>query len=357
MADSSWGVNDPLAVKLWSKLLLVEVRKMTLLDQFTGTAQTSMIQVKDETQKSAGDKITYGLRMQLTEGGVLGDATLEGLEESLQTYSDSVVINQLRNAVRSGGRISEQRVTWDVREEARDGLADWFATRQDVGGFNQLCGYTPQADVRFTGLQAVTAPDSNHRVFPTDANNAGTDESVSTTGVFTISLIDKAVERARTLTPAFRPVRVSGKNMFVAFLHEYQVTDLRINTNTGQWQDIQKAAMSGGEIGDNPIFDGSLGVYNNVILHPTNYVTQGVHSSTGVAVTGVRRAVLCGAQAGVMAFGRDNSPGRYTWVEKSFDYGNKLGVASGSIYGMKKSVFNSIDYATVVMSSYAIQHT
>ena len=356
MADTSYMVNDPLTVKLWSKMLNTEVLKACFMAQFMGPAQTDIIQVKDETQKSAGDKITYGLRMQLNGAGVLGDGTLEGQEESLVTYSDSLVINQLRHAVRSGGRMSQQRVTFDIRKEALDGLSDWFADRIDTSAFNQLAGYTVNADVRYTGLQAVTAPDSNHVVRPTDANNAGTDESVSTTGVFTISMIDKAVERARTLTPAFRPLQIGNKKMYAAFIHEYQVTDLRINTNTGQWLDIQKAAMQGGEISDNPIFDGSLGVYNNVVLHATTRVPYGVHSTTGLDVTGVRRAILCGAQAGVVGYGRENGPTRYTWVEETFDYGNKLGVSAGSIFGLKKSVFNSADYATVVISTYAVAH-
>jgi len=32
---------------------------------------------------------------------------------------------------------------------------------------------------------------------------------------------------------------------------------MRTNTSTGQWLDIQKSAMQGGEINDNPIFDGA----------------------------------------------------------------------------------------------------
>lgn len=261
MADTSYGVNNPLAVKLWAKMLNSEVLKNCFMSQFMGPSQSDLIQVRDETQKSAGDKITYGLRMQLSARGVAGDATLENQEESLTTYSDSLVIDQLRNGVRSSGRISEQRVPFSVREEARDGLADWWADRIDTSSFNQLGGYTVQTDTNYTGMQSTTAPDANHRVFPTDANNAGTDESVSTTGVFTISLIDKAVERARTVTPAFRPLQIGNKKMYAAFLHEYHVTDLRINTNTGQWLDIQKAAMAGGEIGDNPIFDGSQTIH------------------------------------------------------------------------------------------------
>lgn len=99
-----------------------------------------------------------------------------------------------------------------------------------------------------------------------------------------------------------------------------------------------------------------LGVYNNVILHASSRLPYGVHSTTGADVVGVRRAILCGAQAGVVGFGRENGPTRYTWVEESFDYGNKLGVSAGTIFGIKKSVFNSLDYGTIVMSAYAIQH-
>jgi N4-gp56 family major capsid protein len=329
--------------------------KNTWAQKFMGEDENSVIQIKDETQRSQGDKITFGLRMQLSGNGVLGDGTLEGMEESLTTYSDAVIIDQLRHAVRSKGKMSEQRIPFSVREEAMSGLADWWADRIDFSFFNQVGGYVPQNDVRWTGLQAVIAPDSNH-IIRSDGSTG--DESITTTSLFTLSLIDKAVERARTLTPAFRPVRVSGKSMYVHFIHEYQRTDLRTTTSTGQWLDIQKAAMTGGEIQDNPIFDGSLGVYNATILHSDVRVTNGVAGATsnGALVANVRRSVFAGAQAAVCAYGRDNGPARFSWFEELFDYGNKLGVEAGMIWGLKKAVFNSQDYATMVVSTYAAQH-
>ena len=98
MATTSYGVNDPLAVKLWSKRLAVEVLKNVWAARFMGPTSSSIIQIKDETSKSAGDRITYGLRMQLSGTGVIGDGTLEGQEEALTTFSDAVLINQLRHA-------------------------------------------------------------------------------------------------------------------------------------------------------------------------------------------------------------------------------------------------------------------
>jgi hypothetical protein len=55
----------------------------------------------------------------------------------------------------------------------------------------------------------------------------------------------------------------------------------------------------------------------------------------------------------VIAFGQGDSAGSMTWDEETFDYGNKLGVSAGAIFGIKKAIFNSTDFATIVISSYA----
>ena len=168
-------------------------------------------------------------------------------------------------------------------------------------------------------MQAVTAPDASHYI-RSDTTALTTDDSITTTATYSLSLIDRCVERARTLSPAIRPVRVGGREFYVKFLHPYQVTDLRTSTSTGQWLDIQKAAMTGGEVEDNPIFDGSLGMYNGVILHSDYRVTPGVGAAGATATSAnVRRSIFAGAQACMAAYGRDNGPERYTWVEELFD--------------------------------------
>ena len=121
MATTTYGPNDPLAVKLWAKTLTAEALKATWIERFIGDGADAMIMRRDETQKSAGDQVTYGLRMQMTGNGVLGDGTLEGNEEALVTYTDAIIINQLRGAVRSAGRMSQQRVPFSVRSEALAG--------------------------------------------------------------------------------------------------------------------------------------------------------------------------------------------------------------------------------------------
>jgi N4-gp56 family major capsid protein len=364
MSTTSYGVNDALAVKLWSKRLAVEVSKATAIAPLIGKSSNSIIQLKDETQKGKGDKVTFGLRTQLTGDGVSEGQTQEGNEEALTTYSDALYINELSHAVRvkNDQTIDAQRVPFSMREEANSGLTDWYADRMSMMAFMQWAGYTAPTmlfegrtvtilPVHY-GFNVPTAPTTNRVI---RAAAAATDQALTSTNVFTLDLIDKAKERAETANPKIRPVNIDGAKHYVMYMHPYQVTDMRTNTSTGQWLDIQKAAEKRGS--SNPIFDGSLGVYNNVILRSAEHVTPGVRSDTSATIATVRRAVLLGAQSSVIAFGMKTAPEKYKTVEELFDYQRELGVSCQTVWGMKKTVFNSEDFGTIVVSTYAAAHT
>lgn len=365
MAVTTYGVNDALAVKLWSKRLAIEVSKATPIAPLIGTSPNSIIQLKEETQRGKGDKVTFGLRRQLTGDGVSESQVLEGNEESLTTYSDSVLINETAHAVRvrnEGNTIDAQRVPFNLRQEANDALVDWYADRMSMTFFLQACGYNASS-VTFEGTSYTlggvhyghntpTAPTSNRII---RAGSQATDQALTSSDIFTLDLIDKAVEMAKVANPKIRPVRIKGQNHYVCYLHPYQITDMRTNTSTGQWLDIQKAAERRG--GENPIFDGSLGIYNNVILRESEHVMPGVDSSDTSEETDVRRAVLLGAQSCVAAYGMRHGPSKYKMVEELFDYQRELGLSVQCISGMKKTVFNSEDFGTVVISTYAVAHT
>lgn len=362
MAKTEFGVNAPLAVKLWSKDLANEAMRRTFFGKFMSEGEDSVFQ-KDRTEKGAGDQITSGLVMQLVGDGILGDATLEGNEEALQFADDAVRIDQLRHASRTKGRMTEQRVPYDLRRKSRDALADWWARKFDVIAANHLTGYTPaNADPGNTGANTILAPSPSRIIRP---NGKTTDQSLVAGDEFTLNLLDLAkiqAEKSRldagtgTAMP-IRPISVDGEDMYVAFLHDYQVHNLR---NSTWWTEIQLAAMQGGDVRDNPIFSGALGVYNGIVLHKWSRLPNGVHSTTGAPVPNTRRAVLVGAQAMTVAFGSSNSATRYTWNEEMFDYGNQFGVSAGAIFGMKKNRFipsdrssTGEDFGTVVISTYA----
>jgi N4-gp56 family major capsid protein len=360
MATTAYGVNHNETVKLWARKLFHEALKATWIYKFIGKDSSSMVQLLTDTQKGPGDRVRVILRMLLSGAGIQGDGTLEGNEEALTTYTDDLVINQLRHSVRSAGKMTEQRIPFSIREEARLALTDWWADRFDTWVFNQLGSATYLNDTRYTGNQSVTTADSSHVVYPLTSivdidATANSVASNSASAVMTLSVIDKFVEKAKTLSPQIRPLMIGGEQKYVCFVHPYQEYDLRTNTNTGQWLDIQKAAVSGGQQYNNPIYKGALGEYNNTIIH----VSTRVPLSASASVTGhasVRSAIFCGAQAATLAFGQGHGPEKFEWVEELFDYQNQLGVAAGCIGGAKKTQFNSADYGVLICPTWAAAH-
>jgi N4-gp56 family major capsid protein len=350
MAASSWGVNDALAVKLWSKKLFHEALKQTEMSKFMGEGSGSMIQVLNDTKKGAGDRITFGLRMQLSGTGVQGDGTLEGNEEALSTFSDNILINQLRHAVRSGGKMSEQRIPFSVREEARMGLQDWWADRIDQSLINALCGVSSQTDTRYTGNNTATAPTTGHVIYPATGELTEASITANVTSGFNLTLIDKAVATAKVTTPLIRPIS-NAQYDYVCFIHPNQTLTLRASTATaGSWGDLTRAMLQGGQSLDKNAFgNGALGIYNRTLIVENARIP--LISVSGSAAG--RRAVFCGAQSAVFAVGQDNSPEKMSWVEELFDYENQLGVSAGMIFGAKKCVFNSLDFGTITLPTYA----
>jgi N4-gp56 family major capsid protein len=360
MSTTAYPVGHPLAQQLWAKKLLVETLRNTFVFNFLGKTADSIVQYRTEIEKDAGDRVTIGLRGQLLGAGIAGDGTLEGNEEALATFTDTLVVDQLRHAVRSAGKMSEERVPFSVREEAMSGLKDWWSDRIDTSFFNQIAGNTAQGDVRYTGMQAAVAPDANHIFRP---NSRTTDESLTTGDEMSLTLIDRMIARATQFTTAagtgvspLRPISYRGGKYFVMFLHDNQVFQLRSNTNSGQWADITKARVTGGEMDENPLFTGGdyVGLYNGVVLHKAPRVPNGVNSTTAAAVANARRAILCGAQSAFFAMGQGyGDPQKARWVEEAFDYGNQLGVSAAMIWGIKKARYNSTDFGTYVCSTFS----
>src|SRR6185312_14252618 len=99
MSTTSFGVNDALAVKLWSKKLDHEALKFTDIGPLIGEDEGSIIHRKNETSKGPGDAITFGIVMQLQGAGFTENDLAEGNGEALSTFSDKIVINELGHVV------------------------------------------------------------------------------------------------------------------------------------------------------------------------------------------------------------------------------------------------------------------
>jgi len=365
LAQTIIGVNDPQTNQAWSKKCFVESLKETLMDRFVGSGDNNAITVRDEL-KSGGDRITISLRKQLSGKGVMGDAVAENQAEALSWHTDKLYIDQLRHVVNVTGLMSQQRVPYSKRNEANSGLRDWWSARFDTSFLNQAAGNTAQTELEYTGLNPCIAPTTGRWLF----GGTATAESglTSVTEKFTLQHIDKCVLRARVPSPGHPPIRairIGGKDYYIMVLHPNQAFDLRTNMSEGQWVKLQLAAMQGGKINDNPLITGALGQYGPVLLYEAARVPFGDNTQANAAdktdlgapaagTTNVARAVFMGAQALGMAFGRDGGwPEKLRWVEVLKDGENQLNIFAGMIFGVKKMVFNSVDYSTIVVSTYS----
>src|SRR3990167_2527180 len=111
MAVTTYAVGDALTAKRWSRRLETEALMATEIAPLIGDNSNAIIHRKDEPKREKGDQVTIGLRTKLTGDGRSEGQALEGYEESLSTYSQALVINELDHAVRvkGGNSIDAQR--------------------------------------------------------------------------------------------------------------------------------------------------------------------------------------------------------------------------------------------------------
>jgi N4-gp56 family major capsid protein len=360
---------DALRQELWGKELFDDVaRDVKNILKFVGTDENNIVQVSRELGKKGGDVQTFGLMTQLTGNGVTGDDELEGNEEAALTFEEQVAIDQIRNAVRTKGKLDMQKVSYDMIKEYREKVRLWmkqFLIRQV---FLKAGGVTNTTLVDTNGVvYSSNALWSNTPNFIPDADEAagvgaryicadtaGTDALTAGTDIMTLDLVTKAATIAKLATPGIQPLEIDGDEFYVMFLHPLQARDIKLSTD---WKSAQKDAQIRGD--KNPIFKGALGFWSNVLLLESEYVPWLDISVSGNSFRGAAtgtdctadaaRALLFGKQAVLMA--ECSNPDALT-VE-TFDYGNKTGVAGSFIGGVQKAVFNSKEFGVIAVDTAA----
>ena len=78
MAYTSFGLNDSETVKLWEKMLHKAERETLDIAPLMGKSDNAIIHIKEETEKGAGDRVTFTLRTRLTQKGITSSGTVEG---------------------------------------------------------------------------------------------------------------------------------------------------------------------------------------------------------------------------------------------------------------------------------------
>jgi len=164
--------------------------------------------------------------------------------------------------------------------------------------------------------------------------------------------IERFVAKAETMDPMIQPFEIDGEKKYVCLMHVFQAFQLRTSTSENDWLKIRIAADSGK--GDNAMmYKNALGEYADVVLHKHRNVVRFADYGTGSpGVLPAARALFLGAQAAMIAYGQDASPQRFTWNEETDDRGNALAITAGTIFGVKKSRYNSKDFSVIALDTY-----
>jgi len=356
--------------EIWEKELYADVKDNMYFtaNGMMGSGSNNIVELKDELSKSKGDTVTFGLTAKLSGSGISGDAELEGNEEAISAYSESIAIDQKRFAVRLTGRLDEQKNAYDMRVDAKNKLSirmQEFIERQiflKMAGVNittltDTAGTVVSADALWSNTpeQVPTADTGNgygDRYLCADYTTGA--DSLATTDLLTPELISRIRIKAATASPKVVPLKINGKNHYVLFIHPNQAYDLK---NDATYAQAQREAGARGDT--SKIFSGALGMWDGVIVHEHEYVPYldidvvghnfyAAASGTDIAAD-CFRAILCGQQA--VGFAKAKNPNG--WVEKSFDYGNKTGFATGIIGGIQKIMFNSNEYGCLQLDTSA----
>jgi N4-gp56 family major capsid protein len=375
MARTIIGVNDAKAVKRYAGLLAYDESQKSYFNQrFVGKGSESEtpIQLLTDLESDAGEMISYDLLAELVMSPVEGENQLENNEEQQKFYTDTIYIDQARCGVNTGGRMTRKRTLHNLREKARRQQSSWWARLKDEIRFIYLSGarginanflvpttWTSRAN------NALVAPDSNHLLYGGNATakNNMTNEAPGVAGsdTFDLRLIDRAKTKAdsqgggATGIPVLQPCKFDGNECFVCVMHTYQEDDLRSNTSTGQWLDIQKAAAAA-EGRNSPLFKGTIGMYRGVVLHSHRNVIRFNDYGSGVNYEAAR-ALFMGSQALVEAYGSPGTNLRFDWNEETDDRGDKIVISSSCIWGTKKVTFTTgigaQDFGVFALDTYA----
>jgi N4-gp56 family major capsid protein len=335
--------NDALTRKKWARDLFSILLKAIEFNDLVGTSSSSIVQMRKELGKGEGDTITMGIRLPLTGAGVVGYDTVEGNEEKLIFRNFATTIEELNHAVDTGGKMEEQRIPYNLLQEGKDALQEWWRDRLSDMMMAHLMGDTTYRVNGKTFAQDPSAPDTNHYILVNDVAEA----SMTAADELDLSFLDRMKQIAEAPDPTWgiehyrvRPLVISGKKYFRVLMHNYVFDRLRANMNVGQWGDLQRSAQKL-QIA-NVEFE-----YNGMLVSKTERARS--------LVTNVYRTVLLGCQAATLCWGGagESKSTTMAFVPYTKDAERYMMIRGGGILGIKKVVFNSKDYGVITGASYA----
>lgn len=326
-----------LAVKQWDDEFFTEYSQENLFSPYMGTTENSIIQVKEDLTKKRGDAIHFALVNRLTNDAVLGNNTLVGNEETMDSRSHKLTINQRRNGVVIPA-FENQKSAIDLRKAAKSQLKLW--SMEDTRDMIIEC----LGDIN--GVAYATATETQKDAWLVDnadrvlfgalkSNNSANDHSSSLANVdntadkLTPSALSLLKRIALSASPKIRPITVEGgRRYFVAFAGNRTFRDLQTHATITAAQRETVIKMQAIKI-----FQGGDVEWDGVIVHEVDDIPV---YAAGAASIDVSPVFLCGAQALGAGWAK-----RWQSIEDTTDYEDKQGLAIRAWMDIDKLTFGT----------------
>jgi hypothetical protein len=365
---------------------------------FIGKGPNNIIELKSDLLGVAGDLVKFDIFALLAGNGQGDDGLYETNEEAMLSYQMDVYIHERGHSIVLNGKMTEKRTIHNLRSQGRHQLGTWLSRKRSSDIIAALSGVvaatfagqiTGEIDDDVSSVQIKTVS-NGVKVSPTKGDTAtrwfGGGQSLdgltfervasdllinsATNNLFGTKVISYVKRMAElTITPGtsgadgglplspIMPIMIKGKKRYVMFIDPLQANQLRLET---AWNTAQQTANIRGET--NPIFSGAMGMWDGVVIHESQLILKRLgkvgqanepeYFESNDILTNtftVARALFCGAQAACLAQGQYPS-----WVEKPLDFDTKMGVHTDVIYGVVKTVFNSVDFGVICVDTAVI---
>jgi len=295
--------------ELWNLKLYKEAQRKMFWSKFEGEEGSGMPVIrKDDLAKDAGDVIHINTIKQLTGAGVTGASTLEGSEEKVSMAQTDLSVDWVRHGVAITRR-SKKRVNFDFLGTASVLLSGWLAEQAD--------------DAIFTAFGTATTA-----LFANDATSTATLDATDTLGTDELDKIKTYLDDNLAT-----PLRIDGdgNNYYGIVVHAYDAYNLRQDS---AWKEAQRDANLRGDV--NPLFSGSMGVYNGMIV----FVNKGVANTASKS-----KCIAFGGESIFRGYGEMPS-----FQAQNHDYNFENGVAVEAIYGEKLN--NDVNTNFAILETY-----
>lgn len=310
----------------WSTRLFMQAENRTFWHKFEGgEGGSTPIVRKDDLEVGGRDTIKLDIALALSAAGLTGDTgtyLLEGNEEEMKFRQITVTIDSLQHAVR-WTKLAKILFNHDVRGVGEALLRKHLAGRLDDQVFNEFSGGTGAT------LTEANLP-TTMKWFAGSATSAATVDNTDAAGRLKLNDISDIKAYAVT-NNKIEPLELGdsdvGEEMYGMVIHPYAALALKKDS---QWQQAQRDAKERGAA--NPLFKGSVGVWDNVAL----YISPRVRTANdGVGSIAVARNVFFGAQALARAYASYPE-----WTEQVFSYGQEAGIGYMAVLGKRLITFD-----------------